>query len=81
MIAGVLYLKQAQHSVDWEIALWNTQEVADYFKASYRYTSEYIVTNHTFPGAIRLPNKEGKKGHPRWYAREVVEWAAKYQEH
>jgi hypothetical protein len=63
-----------------EVMLWSTQDVADYLSLSYRYTSEYIVTHHTFPHAMRLPTKKNTKGHPRWYAAQVIEWAATHQE-
>lgn len=63
-----------------DVTLWSTKDVADYLGMSYRYTSEYIVTHHTFPNALRLPTKKQTKGHPRWYAGQVIKWAADYQE-
>ncbi len=79
LIAAVLDTKMTP-SISLDITLWNTSDVANYLKVSYRYTSEYVVTHHTFPNALRLPNKNDRKGHPRWYAAEVIAWAAHYQE-
>jgi hypothetical protein len=63
-----------------DVTLWSTQDVADYLGHSYRYTSEYMVTHHTFPPAMRLPTKKNTKGHPRWYAGQVIAWVADNQE-
>lgn len=79
LIAAVLDSKISP-KISLEITLWETKDVACYLKASYRYTSEFIVTHHTFPNAVRLPTKNKTKGHPRWYASEVIEWVAKHQD-
>ncbi|MCO7225062.1 hypothetical protein [Pleionea sp. CnH1-48] len=67
--------------VNLDMALWNTQDVANYIGVTYKYTSEYIVTHHTFPNALRMPSKNQTKGRPRWYAGEVIKWVASHQEH
>ncbi|MGH1486987.1 MAG: hypothetical protein ACRBCI_12265 [Cellvibrionaceae bacterium] len=72
--------KKITPKISSEITLWNTANIAEYLGVTHKYTSEYIVTHHTFPNAIRIPTKNGKKGHPRWYAGEVVEWVKKYKE-
>lgn len=79
LIAAVLNTKFTP-KVGLDMTLWNTTDVANYLKVSYRYASEYIVTHHTFPNALRLPTQNKTKGHPRWYAAEVITWAAGYQE-
>lgn len=79
LIAAILDTK-TKTPISLDVALWNTSDVAEYLKISYRYASEYIVTHHTFPNALRLPNKKEKKGHPRWYAIEVIKWVAGYKE-
>jgi hypothetical protein len=79
LIAAVLNTKITP-KVGLDMTLWNTTDVANYLKVSYRYASEYIVTHHTFPNALRLPTQKQTKGHPRWYAAEVITWAARYQE-
>lgn len=60
--------------------LWNTSDIADYLGLSYKHTSEYIVTHHSFPAASRLPTKNKTKGHPRWYAGKVIEWVEQHME-
>ena len=80
LIAAILDIK-ASSRIGHDAMLWETSDIAEYFKVSYRYTSEYVVTHNTFPGALRMPNKKGRKGHPRWYAKEVIEWAAHHQEY
>ncbi|MCO7225069.1 hypothetical protein [Pleionea sp. CnH1-48] len=79
LIGAVLDSKVAP-KVDIDKTLWETQDVANYLKLSYRYTSEYVVTHHTFPNALRFPTRNNTKGHPRWYAGEVIAWAATFQE-
>lgn len=79
LIAAVLNSKITA-KVGLEATLWNTTDVANYLKVSYRYASEYVVTHHTFPNALRLPTQNQTKGHPRWYAAEVIAWAARYKE-
>jgi len=80
LIAAVLDSKISP-KVPFNISLWNTSEIAEYIGVTYKYASEYIVTHHTFPKAMRVPTKNGKTGHPRWYAGEVIEWVETYKEH
>lgn len=63
-----------------DLTLWSTKDVAAYVGVSYKYASEHLVTHHTFPNALRLPTKRALKGHPRWYAGEVINWVAANQE-
>ena len=63
-----------------ERRLWTTTDVANYLGITYKYASEWIVTHHTFPDALRIPTKNGKRGHPRWYASEVMDWVAEQKE-
>lgn len=79
LIAAVINTKTAPQ-IKIELTLWNTSDVADYLGVTYKYASEYIVTHHTFPSAMRIPTKNGKKGHPRWYAGEVIQWVSSFQE-
>lgn len=79
LIAAVLNTKKVT-TIDSQYLLWNTNDVADYLKVSYKYASEYIVTHHTFPHAIRVPTKNGRNGHPRWYATDVITWTSKYRD-
>ncbi len=79
LIAAVL-AKNSIHSLSIDHTLWNNAEVAAYIGVTYKYANEYIVTHHTFPNPVRLPNKNGKTGNPRWYVGEVIDWVAKYRE-
>lgn len=79
LIAAVINTKTAPQ-IKIELTLWNTSDIANYLDVTYKYASEYIVTHHTFPGAMRIPTKNGKKGHPRWYAGEVIQWVSTFQE-
>lgn len=71
---------RAAPKISLDITLWNTKGVADYLGVTYKYASEQVVTHHTFPGALRLPTKKSTKGHPRWYAGEVIAWVAIHKE-
>lgn len=79
LIAATLQT-HAKPKIPFDRALWGIDDIAEYLRLSYKYVQEYIISHHTFPDAIRLKFNNAKKGHPRWYAREVVEWAAKYRE-
>ena len=78
-LIGVILDNKIKPRVSLDSTLWNTQEVADYLGFSYKYTNEYIITEYSFPGELRFPLKNEKKSHPRWYAGEVMAWAAQYQ--
>lgn len=71
---------RAAPKISLDITLWNTTQIGEYIGVSYRYASEHIVTHHTFPGAIRLPTKTAKNGHPRWHAGEVIAWVSNHKE-
>ena len=60
--------------------LWTTTDISEYLRLSYKYVHEHVVSHHTFPHPVRLKFKNEKKGHPRWYAGEVIEWVAGFQE-
>lgn len=79
-LAKVMLAQHSSAALSIKQILWTNSEVADYIGVTYKYANEYIVTHHTFPHPIRLPNKHGKTGNPRWYAGEVIDWVAKYRE-
>ena len=79
-VIAVLHNTNAVPPLDIEFTLWDNTEVARYIGVSYKYANEYIVTHHTFPDAIRLPTKNGRSGHPRWYAKEIIQWVSKNRE-
>jgi len=66
-------------SLNIEHVLWTNAEIAEYISVTYKYANEYIVTHHEFPDPVRLPNKIGKTGNPRWYAKEVIDWVSTYR--
>ena len=63
-----------------EIALWSSADCAAYLRISDTNFGQRVACLPGFPQAIRLPRATGHTGHPRWNAREVVEWAERYQE-
>lgn len=68
----------AQMPVD--IALWDSADCAAFMRVSINHFRQYIASLPGFPQAIRLPKADGKRGQPRWKAREVIEWTDSYQE-
>lgn len=63
-----------------ETILWDGDECAEYLRVAPRHFKEKIAQNHKFPAPVRFPTSgNAKKGHPKWYAHEVVTWARKYQ--
>ena len=79
-LIAVILSSNIKSSVEPENLLWDIKEISEYIRVSYKYTSEYIVSHHRFPRPIRLPTKDGRKGHPRWYAKEVMEWVQEHRE-
>lgn len=57
-----------------EQTLWDAGECGEYLRVAPRTITEHYALLPGFPAAIRLPSK-GKRGRPRWFAMEVVEWA------
>lgn len=62
-----------------DIDVWSAKEVADYLKTSARQVVERYAPLTSFPDPIRLPNGRGGVGHPRWHARDIIEWVEKYK--
>ena len=73
--------KQFRASIPVEIDLWSADQVGGYLKCSGRYVLEHYCTLSDFPDKIRLPSRNGGKGHPLFNAREIVAWAQKYRTH
>lgn len=74
----VLLEKLEQKAVPLSEQLWDTSDVARYFKRNPQVVRETITCQPSFPKAIRLPSKG--KAHPLYNAGEVVEWAKRYRE-
>lgn len=61
------------------VDLWDAETIATYLKVSKKQVLERYAPLPDFPRAIRLPAATGK-GHPRWKASDVIDWAEKYQD-
>ncbi len=60
--------------------LWCANDIAEYLKFSYKYTTEFIISHPSFPNAIRVSTtKSDKKCRPRWYVKDVKVWVAKHK--
>lgn len=57
--------------------LWDAQDCADYMKVSRRHFVDRIANSPGFPKRVQLPTAEGRRGHPRWFAKEVEAWLKK----
>lgn len=57
--------------------LWDAQDCANYMKVSRRHFVDRIANSPGFPKRVQLPTAEGRRGHPRWFAKEVVKWLKK----
>lgn len=64
-----------------DVALWSVAEIAAYLCVSDTQVRERYACRPDFPRAIRLPvTGSSGRGHPRWKASEVIEWAERHQE-
>jgi hypothetical protein len=61
-----------------EDQLWDTADVAHYFKRTAHYVREACLPLPSFPKAIRLPS--AGRARPLYIAAEVVAWAKKHKE-
>lgn len=59
--------------------LWSVDEISLFLKKSKRTVYAAVITVPDFPNAIRLPSEKGKKAHPLWLAKEVIDWVMKHQ--
>ena len=72
--------ERIRSTVPIELDLWSSTEVAQYLKVSEKQVTDRIACLPSFPCAIRLPTGEKGRGHPRWEAADVIEWARKFKE-
>lgn len=63
-----------------DVALWSVADCAAYLRISESSFYQRVACMPGFPQAIRIPRLDGSRGHPRWKAREVIEWAEGHQE-
>ena len=59
---------------------WSAAEIAVAFKVSAAHVREVFAVDPKFPQAIGLPGRGGGRGHPRWKATEVQQWAERYRD-
>lgn len=57
-------------SIPIDVDLWDAEMIASFLKVSTYQVQTRIAPLAGFPQAIRINN-----GHPRWKAKEVIEWA------
>lgn len=62
------------------IDLWDISTIAAYLKRNESVVRERLACKPDFPAAIRLPTESGKRGHPLYKAKEVINWVEKYLE-
>jgi len=63
-----------------EIDLWDIATIATYLKRSESVVRERMACLPDFPKAIRLPSTRSIRGQALYRAREVIQWAAQYQD-
>ena len=67
--------------IPFDAALWDHADIASYLRReSPKAVSERVVTLPGFPQAVRLPTGKQGRGHPLWYAAEVIDWVRKHKE-
>lgn len=63
-----------------EIDLWDIATIATYLKRSESVVRERMACLPDFPKAIRLPSTRSARGQALYRAKEVIQWAARYQD-
>jgi len=63
-----------------EIDLWDVATIANYLKRSESVVRERMACLPDFPKAIRLPSTRSARGQALYRAKEVIQWAARYQD-
>ena len=63
-----------------EIDLWDIATIAAYLKRSESVVRERMACLPDFPKAIRLPSTKSARGQALYRAREVIDWASRYQD-
>ncbi|BBB60247.1 hypothetical protein UNDKW_1974 [Undibacterium sp. KW1] len=71
---------QIKPAIPLSIDLWDISTIAQFLKRNESVVRERIACKPDFPPAIRLPTETGKRGHPLYKAKDVIQWAEKYTE-
>lgn len=61
-----------------DVALWDATDVAEYLRVGSTHVLTRYAPRPDFPKPIRLPTEGKRQGHPRWRAREIIDWAESY---
>jgi hypothetical protein len=72
--------KQLRPALPIEIDLWDIATIATYLKRSESVVRERMACLPDFPKAIRLPSTRSVRGQALYRAKEVIQWAARYQD-
>lgn len=72
--------RQMRPPIPVEIDLWDIATIAAYLKRSEAVVRERMACLPDFPKAIRLPSTKTARGQALYRAREVIAWAAGYQD-
>ena len=72
--------KQLRPTLPVEIDLWDIATIATYLKRSESVVRERMACLPDFPKAIRLPSTRSVRGQALYRAKEVIQWAARYQD-
>lgn len=72
--------KQLRPALPVEIDLWDIATIATYLKRSDSVVRERMACLPDFPKAIRLPSTRSARGQALYRAKEVIQWAAQYQD-
>jgi len=72
--------KQLWPAIPVEIDLWDIATIATYLKRSESVVRERMACLPDFPKAIRLPSTKSARGQALYKAREIIQWASRYQD-
>ena len=72
--------KQLRPALPVEIDLWDIATIATYLKRSESVVRERMACLPDFPKAIRLPSTRSARGQALYKAKEVSQWANRYQD-
>lgn len=79
-LAEAVAQRMGTGSVPLELQLWSLQQCADYLGRHIETVRETMASLPSFPRAIRLPARPGKRGHALYNAGEVIKWAHSFKE-
>lgn len=67
-------------AISLDIALWDIATIAAYLNRTENQVRQRMACLPDFPKAIRLPSSTSARGQALYKAKEVIAWAAKYQD-